>query len=73
MISIATIIIALSLLHDRVLCFQIANLPRRIASSNDVRNQPSTQVLSRSSSRSSLQSSIVEGDVETTSVTLSGP
>jgi len=71
MISIATIIIALALLHNSVVCFQYSSLPRWIASE---RNQPSTQNLSRASSRSSLQSSIVEGDVvETASVTLSGP
>jgi len=67
---IATII-ALSLLHDRVLCFQIVNLPRQTARSS-ARNELSTTQLSRAS-RSSLQSSIVEGDIETASVTLSGP
>jgi len=73
MLSISTIIIALALLHNSVVCcFQVSNLPRQIAS-NDVRNHQSTQNLSRASSRSSLQSSIAEGDIETTSVTLSGP
>jgi len=72
MLSITNIIVLALLLHNSVVCsFKIASLPRRRVASSNVRNQPSTQ--SRVSSRSFLQSSIVEGDVETASVTLSGP